>query len=155
MIRRHGFSWIYVGNAWCDMCSGTTPHPPHDEGPPFAYTVGLALTAKAPELLAAGLSHGVTAGFIASYAKRVQRGERIRTRYAYADFANLAVQFLPLHAAGKRQLGQAGNIHHGWAFPALQLIYPDAEGRWPWDPACDSKTRQAQESFCVWPRRTD
>ena len=41
-------------------------------------------------------------------------------------------------------LGNAAWFYRSPDFPVLQCFWPDAQGRFPWDPACDPDWRQDQ-----------
>lgn len=133
VIRRHGWAIEYIGGGCCSVpgCDGGD-----DEGPPFAYTVGLFGLGH-PELLIFGLDPGTTARVINTL------GDRIR-----ADDALIPGQMITFddwsHRVVPEEVPNPGDIVFSanrfyqrpaeYSVPVLQLSYDDAEGRFPWDP---------------------
>lgn len=119
------------------MVQGVFPTTDEPDAAPFAYTVGLALK-QLPELIVFGLGHQ-TAGLILNdlAQRQIERGPyqpgdeladvtpdyrtrllAVRDSSEHLTMANLI--------AGRRS-GQA-------PIPALQVVFPDREHRWPWEP---------------------
>ena len=100
--------------------------------PPYSYTVGLSELGR-PELLITGLSKDRAANILTAVAEQLIESET-------------PVPGAMLRLPGKRpgevvRVAEPG-VHLEVAadiFPdqlsALQLVYADSRGRWPWDPA--------------------
>lgn len=119
--------------------------------PAWRYTVGLHRSYQHPEVVVSGLSHGVMEAFLAAIVRHVQAGHRfeagdaydgILERYACAFRAVDRCRYTPY-------LPQAVAFYGGTRFPALQCLWPDRLGRYPWARGCDPAVRAAQE--CLFP----
>jgi len=121
-IERYGLHVLKVagGNDW----------------PEFVYSVGLFQSYDHPEVIILGLPGDVAHDILNGLADVIRSGKRFAPEDETEDLLEgylcrfLAVPFEQLFA------------HFGWAiwyyddraFPALQLVYPDRAGRWPWEP---------------------
>jgi hypothetical protein len=103
--------------------------------PAFAFTIGLFRTFDHPELAMFGLAPDTLADALAGIAERVRAGERF-------DAGDVADGVLEGRAVAFRRivlrhyppyLGYAVWYHGGARFPALQAVWADPEGRFPWD----------------------
>lgn len=113
-----------------------------DEGSTgFLYTVGLWSTFQHPELLlfSTGSDPTKLAGYVDRMVKAIAAGERYEPgrRYdgAFGKFSGAVREIDPRwypHFLG------TGGAHYGhFDFPAVQLFWPDAEGRFPWESEFD------------------
>ncbi len=132
VIRRHGWAIEYIGGGCCSVpgCDGGD-----DEGPPFAYTVGLFGLGH-PELLVLGLDPATAMHLLDTL------GERVR-----ADEAMLAGLLLSIdgwdHLVIPEEVPNPGEIVFSanrfyqrpaeFSVPVLQLSYDDGEGCFPWE----------------------
>lgn len=132
VIRRHGWAIEYIGGGWCSVpdCDGGD-----DEGPPFAYTVGLFGLGH-PELLVFGLDPET------SYLVLNELGGRVR-----ADGNLIPGQLLTFedwdHRVVPEEVPNPGEIVFSanrfyerpaeYSVPVLQLSYDDLEGKFPWE----------------------
>lgn len=100
-----------------------------------AFTVGLFRSFDHPEVVLFGLDAEAREASLHRLATRVRAGER----FEHAGFASgiLADRAVTFRAVARRHalacLGYAGWFHGGPRFPALQAVWPDAEGRFPWE----------------------
>lgn len=133
VIRRHGWAIEYIGGGCCSVpgCDGDD-----DDGPPFAYTVGMFGLGH-PELLVFGLDPGATARLLNSL------GDRIR-----ADDSLIPGQMVSVegwnHRVVVEEVPNPGEIvftanrfyerPSEFSVPVLQLSYDDDAGRFPWEP---------------------
>jgi hypothetical protein len=103
--------------------------------PPYAYTVGLAAHDR-PELVVTGLPYDHAAELLNGFAERVigdgapQPGEVVPLRRGDQVRSSL-VEVVRVAEPGVH-LGVAAALN-GPVFAALQLVYADDRGRWPWD----------------------
>lgn len=107
------------------------------EGEPFghAFTVGLFRTHDHPEVAIFGLPPGEAAEAVARAAGRVRAGEWLDVEGAVEGivpgrrvaFRRIAARHLPA------QLGHAVWYHGGALFPAIEGIWSDEAGHFPWD----------------------
>lgn len=120
-IERHGWS---ITGVYGD-----------EEGPPFAYTVGLTRYDGHPELLVSGLPTKTAARFLNSFGEQVRRGARYMAGTLLKREDGHRWQFVPVadplvlvHAQDTYASAEAGYV------PGLQVIWSDCDGRWPWEP---------------------
>jgi hypothetical protein len=117
-----------------------------DEGPGFAYTIGLFERFAHPELIVFGLPletmHRMLNG-----AGAAVRGDRVyRAGRDYDEILEgYQCTFRPVpRSRYKEYLGTACGHYGRDDFPALQLIWPDREQRYPWAAPDDAWIRMAQ-----------
>lgn len=100
-----------------------------------AFSVGLFRSWDHPEVAIFGLPAEALAGALARVASLVRRGDR----FEHGDVADGIVEGRPVafRRIGPRHyaahLGQAVWYHGGMRFPALQAVWADAAGHFPWD----------------------
>lgn len=142
-IRKHGWAIQYIGGGSCTHpdCSGGD-----DEGPPFAYTVGLFGLGH-PELLVFSLPPDAACGVLNDFGERVREGENL-----------IPGQELMLEGHHHRFVAEvvpnpgeivfcANDFYQRPAeasVPLLQLTYDDGTGVYPWDdgyPAPEAQPR--------------
>lgn len=132
VVREYGWSIEYIGGGVCSYpgCDGSD-----DEGPPFAYTVGLFGLGH-PELLLFGLGPGDSLEVLNSLGRRIREGENL------LPGVELTVAGWP-HRVVPETVPNPGEIVFGanrfyqrpdeFSVPVLQLTYDDVNGRFPWD----------------------
>ena len=116
-------------------CSVTSVFDPQKVEPPFSYSIGIARSSGAPELIIIGLSSKLSHWMVNEYNRRIRSGEQFLPGVLYLGFLEgFAVQFGPVareHWA--EYMRSACWLHGGSEFDALQLIWPSTSGIWPWD----------------------
>ena len=119
-------------------------------GPHFAYTVGLA--PHTAELMMFGLDIETMAHIFHTIVQQQKEGKIFHDRSAYPG---LVEGTLPLYfrsitddtAQIARHMGAALRWHrkHGRAvFPVMQVIWPDSEGKFPWESGFLERFREQQ-----------
>lgn len=108
------------------------------EGPPFIYTIGLYETYDHPEILCVGLPLDVAHDALWQCARHIDRGGKLEhgTRFSEA-FENAACELravAPKYYA--EYLGYAIWFYGGIGFPVVQLVWPDRDGRLPFEQGC-------------------
>lgn len=113
---------------------------------PEAFSVGLFRSFDHPEVAMLGLGAEVVATAVARVAARVRAGERF-------DDGDLAEGVLDGRPVAFRRMvprhypahvGYAVWYHGGPRFPALQCVWADADGHFPWDRWFARELREAQ-----------
>ncbi|MGV8847815.1 DUF4262 domain-containing protein [Tessaracoccus sp.] len=124
LIHEHGWA-----------IQGVFPTKPGD-GAGFAYTVGLS-GLPAPELIIVGLPPEVAQGILNDIAATVRDGKRWRAGDRSKDFVvgGLELAFIDVDDTSEH-LGVANRTYPQAApVPALQVVWPDTHGRFPWEPS--------------------
>jgi hypothetical protein len=119
-----------------------------EKGPPYAFSIGLFLNYGHPEIVIFGLTRSDSADFINDIRDRAAKGRL----YAAGDVSDDLVPGyrccfvdVPLERYGA-YLGTAIWFYakSPRPFPCLQLVWPDTEGRFPWQTACDADVKRDQ-----------
>lgn len=109
--------------------------PEDDEGPGFAFRVGLHENFEHPEVIIFGLAIESMHAIINLIGEEVRKGRRFAAGEAASGIIEaFDVRFrevAPEHYA--EFLGTASWYYKGKDYPALQCIWPDRQGRFPWD----------------------
>lgn len=110
--------------------------PADDEGPGFAYSIGLYQTLGHPEVIIFGLGSSDLHGAVNQIAAEVRKGKQ----FGEGDTSDEVLEGCPVLFRGvsaefyDEYLGQAIRYYEGSAFPAVQCFWPDGVGRFPWQP---------------------
>lgn len=126
--------------------------PEDDEGPGFAYTVGLHARFGHPELICFGLRPEVMHAMLNDCGARVRAGEHFTAGVsAEGVLEGFAVRFHEVRAKESfrehmgyanwfygRKAGGVSRLLGRNRFPLLQLLWPDPEGRFPGEPGASS-----------------
>ena len=112
----------------------------------FSYTTGLWLREQAPELVVFSLDQNIAHQILCDIVNDLRNGKAFpRGAYVPDIFANGGAYFFPV---AKRHY----RLHFGWSrwfydgdeFPCLQLVWPDREGRFPWQDGVAEGYRELQ-----------
>jgi len=109
------------------------------QSPEFAFTIGLFQTHAHPELVVFGLPRKVAHGIFSTCVQRIEEGLRLEAGQVRDDilnnyratFLDVPTRFYPEY------FGSGIGFYDGLDFPVLQLVWPDKDNHFPWDPACD------------------
>lgn len=98
----------------------------------YSYTVGLTRHRGHPELLASGLVPREARGLLAGLADEVRAGHRFGAGDVLSPDGVHRLQLVRVADPGS--LGHAQTIYAstGHPVPALQVVWSDADGHWPW-----------------------
>jgi hypothetical protein len=107
--------------------------------PPFSYTVGLAKWGH-PEIVVVGLPPAVAQSQLNTLAERVRAGNRLVAGQRIDDLLRSYACVL-VTVADSRLLPIANAIYRGDGPPisAVQLVWPDPAGRFPWQRGCTTR----------------
>jgi hypothetical protein len=116
------------------------------EGPGFAFTIGLYRRFEHPELLVFGLPSDTMHRLLNVAGEAVRSGRVYVAGPGYDDVLEAyACTFRPVPLKHyEAYLGYARWYYDGDAFPALQLVWPDREHRYPWAAPDGAWIREAQ-----------
>jgi hypothetical protein len=114
--------------------------------PPFAYSVGIEKTSRAPELVVIGLKPPLAHYLINEYNRRVRAGERFELGQTVSGFLQgFDCQLRLVDPSHYREYFGAGiGFYQGTEFRVLQLVYPTVDGIWPWEAAANDWFRRRQ-----------
>jgi hypothetical protein len=120
--------------------------PADDEGPGYAFSIGLYHTFAHPEVILFGLPWEASYPFINAIGAAVREGQRFEAGRRYDDLAEgYPSAFEPVPRRHfKEYLGTAGWFYQGWDFRVLQLVWPDRAGVFPWEAGADPRYRRVQ-----------
>ncbi len=131
-IRRHGWYIAYIGGG---ICSRPGCDCPQDEGPPFAYTVGLFGLGH-PELLVFGVPPETAAGILNTLGERILAGESLLPGHLI-EFDEWPHKIVPETVPNPGEIVFEANLFYQRpaeaSVPVLQLSYDDRNGKFPWD----------------------
>ena len=106
------------------------------DSPSFAYSIGLYRTFRHAEIIVLGLASETAHRLINDVGEAVRSGGTVtagQTSDAFLEGFACTFRRVPAHQYGA-YLGHGIRFYGVEAFPALQLVYPDRLGRWPWQP---------------------
>lgn len=132
VIRRHGWAIEYIGFGCCSVpgCDGGD-----DQGPPFAYTVGMFGMGH-PELLAFGLDPDATSWLFNTLGARIRGDEAlVPGRIINIDGWDHRVMVEEVPNPGEIVFS-ANRFYERpaeYSVPVLQLSHDDGEERFPWE----------------------
>lgn len=123
-IREHGWAVQYV------LAAG-------DRSPSLAYTVGLT-GFDHPEIAVFGLGQSIAGRVLNDLGDQVRAGARLRD----GDLVEVeAVPLLMFDLPNPCEVVFGANRVYGRgdgaSVPALQAVYGDRTGTWPWEPGCE------------------
>ena len=109
--------------------------PADDEGPGFAFSIGLFKTYRHPEVILFGLGIEAMHGIINNIGEEVRQGRRFTEGEATSGIIkDFDVVFCEVHHDHYQEyLGTASWYYKNTDYPALQCVWPDRQGRFPWD----------------------
>jgi hypothetical protein len=109
--------------------------PQDDEGPGFAYSIGLFQTFSHSEIIIVGLPGPMMVQLINEIGERVRTGERLYDGIrSHEVLAKYPVMFRSVpEIQFPHYFGWARWYYKGDNFTALQMLYPDKDRHWPWD----------------------
>jgi hypothetical protein len=107
-----------------------------DHVPPFCYTIGLH-ELDHPELLIFGLDQGTSAQILNTAGARIRTGERLHDGDVLTLDGDPQLRVTALTVPNPGEILYSTNRHYHRpdddSVPALQLVWPDDVGRFPWD----------------------
>lgn len=120
--------------------------PEDEEGPGFAFSVGLWENFEHPEVILFGLPPDVAIDLLNGLADEVDDGKQFVDGTKHDGLlANYPVRFVAVPREQYRDfLGTARWAYESDDFPAVQLVWPDKQGRWPWDAGVREAFRELQ-----------
>jgi hypothetical protein len=111
--------------------------PENDDGEPgFSFTIGLWHSFEQPEVVVFGLPEEVAHDLLNSIADEAAEDKKFLPDTRHEEvLVGYPVRFVavPKERYGD-YLGSAVWAYESADFPCVQLVWPDKQGRWPWEP---------------------
>jgi hypothetical protein len=119
---------------------------PTEREPNYAYTVGLFKRFRHPEVIMFGLAPDVLHQILNGIGDRVRDGQRVSAPSVSSDILEgYECAFREVAPAARgAYMGAATEFYGHDDFPALHCIWPDREGRFPWDRGASVEFRRLQ-----------
>lgn len=139
-IEEHGWSVVVVAE--------------EREVPGWAYSVGLWHTMRSPEVCMFGLRGRDMHTWVNAVGQQVRAGQVLRQdeeRFGVLDGFPVVVR--PVDPTWQDEMLTLAGDFYRTAVPAVQLVWPDRDGRFPWDPGAGERCRVNQPS--LWLPRDD
>jgi hypothetical protein len=129
-IEKHGC------HIWHIMAEGDLPA--------FSYSVGIQKNCAAPEVVIVGLKSSVAQTTINEYCRIVRSGKRFsHGEQSDEFFSGFPATLLKVDQTHFREyFGWNRWLYRGNNFDVMQLIWPSADGLWPWQPAAEDFQRE-------------
>jgi hypothetical protein len=117
-----------------------------EEGPAFAYSIGLYRSFRHPEVIVFGLPVRVMHSIINAVGEEVRSGSRFEHLDESGEVLDgYNVAFRTVERKHYRDyFGYARWFYRSDGFPALQCVWPDADHRYPWHPEFSAALAQRQ-----------
>jgi hypothetical protein len=113
-----------------------------DDCPEYIFTVGLYYSFEHPEIAIMGLPRDVMYQFLQDVVHQIQKGKRYSASELDHDLASFPIAFRDIDISRYRDyLGYAVWFYTNLPapFPALQFVWPDKGGYFPWDEDYDKR----------------
>ncbi|MER7719627.1 DUF4262 domain-containing protein [Streptomyces flaveolus] len=138
-VEEHGWSVVMV--------------PADDEGPGFAYTIGLWHTHAVPELAMFGLDIQTMHLLLNTLGHKAAAGTPLEPdTECHGVIEDRPVILKPADLRWYREFfGGAISFYRRPPFPVLQAVWPDTDGRFPWQPGTPKQYRQSQPQLWLKP----
>jgi hypothetical protein len=104
--------------------------------PGFAYTIGLHQKFNHPEIICFGLPKELTGSILNDACDLIKKGQSFEPGIQYKDFLeDFILQFLAVDKSFyPNYFGKASNFYGNNDYSALQLVWPDKQQLFPWEP---------------------
>jgi hypothetical protein len=112
----------------------------------YAYSVGLTRSFSHPELVVVGLDDESMQELINDIGDAIEAGRGFADGDVSSDFLegyDVAFRAVPARLYAAR-FAWAERFYAGASFSVLQVVYPDAERKWPWDAGVDRDLKRGQ-----------
>ncbi len=119
----------------------------HEEGPNWAFSIGLFHSFGHPEVILIGLPLPSCTSVLKVIGTEIKAGMRYQAGPNYPDILQepYLCAFKDVHPNHYRNyVGYAQWFYEDDPFPLVQCFWPDKEGRFPWDERCDAYLANSQ-----------
>ncbi|MEV7007287.1 DUF4262 domain-containing protein [Streptosporangium sp. NPDC051022] len=125
--------------------------PEDEDGPGWAFTVGLWHTFRSPETAMFGLDIEVMRDCLNTLADEIAAGNGLVADQERDDvIRNYSVVTRNVDQSWYRSLfGMALHFYQRPPLPFMEVVWPDNAGRFPWDPRATPRLRELQPSLWI------
>jgi hypothetical protein len=121
-----------------------------DADPPFMYTAGLWRLADHPELIITGLPNEPAKWVLDRAVALVREGKHLVAGTTVAGLiGDYPAAIRDVDPSRLSELAEAADLYRGVIYTALQIVWPDREGRFPWDRGAAREYCEAQPLLFV------
>ena len=112
----------------------TSVFDPKGKTPNFAYSIGIQQTLGRPEMIVFGVRPRTAHHLISTYYEQAKSGHKLAAHRPHSGFSKKFAVFLQPVARRKcsRYMAGAEGFYGPLEYQAVQLVYPDKNGQWPW-----------------------
>jgi hypothetical protein len=116
-----------------------------DAQPTYSYSVGLTKAFNHPEVIVFGLAPDVLQQIINNIGRAVQGGQQFSENETSNEvLSGYTCAFRQVATAAESRYMPAVAEYYGHGVPALHCIWPDREGRFPWQRGASAEYRKLQ-----------
>lgn len=136
-------AWVIETKGWCAEPVALTEDPPT---PGYTYTIGFETRFGHPEVVIFGLQPVAANGLLEMIAMHIDAGGVIPDGMFVGLLDNeLPAAMLPVDVAENAHLFPGATTFHGHEnYRVCQFVWPDRDGKLPWDEGYDIRLRIAQ-----------
>jgi hypothetical protein len=136
-------AWVVETNGWCAEPVAAMENPPT---PGYTYTIGFETSYDHPEVVIFGLQPVMARGLIEMLAVHIDAGGVIPDGMFVGLLDNdLPAAMLPVDMEEHAALFAGATRFHGRDdYRVCQFVWPDRNGKMPWDEGYDNRLRLAQ-----------
>jgi hypothetical protein len=120
---------------------------PNEEGPDWAFTIGLFHSFAHSEVILLGLPFKTSMSVVNVAGAEVKAGKHYECNQDYPDILQdpYLCAFREVHRNHYRDyVGYALWFYEDDSFPLLQCFWPDKKGLFPWDEGCNDYVKKSQ-----------
>lgn len=117
--------------------------------PGFVYTVGLKHSFSHPELVTVGITPKSASIVFNLVGEFIKDGNKIQVDQIYTQFGRVPMIFKEIKSQYKEHYFGTAIAYYGSvdAFEALQMVWSDEEGTFPWEDSCDIQVKYIQPTL--------
>ena len=143
MDHEDKIAWVVEANGWCAEPIAPSEDPPT---PGYTYTIGFETTFRHPEIVIFGLPPVAARGLMEMVAMHLDAGGVIPDGMFVGLLDNdLPAALLPIDLSEHADLFVgATRFHGGGEYRMSQFVWPDRNGKMPWDQEYDYQLRPVQ-----------
>jgi hypothetical protein len=135
-ISEYGWTVVSIPTKWWQLWN-----------PPWAYSIGLYETYKLPDVVLMGRMPELTSAMMTNIHELIKMGERIGdgTELEGVLMGQTCIFRLIEKKNYKTYLPWAIDYYGSTDFPVLQCVWPDTQGKYPWQEGHERRVRRFQK----------